>query len=58
MANRRITGQRGGERHKSTRIDSGSVNFNEQKDQILREVPPERRRLKTNLVRTFLEDRE
>lgn len=50
--------KRGGKRFELTRIDSGPVNFNEQMDRIFREIPAEGRRVKTNLARTLLEERE
>lgn len=50
--------KRGGKRFELTRIDTGPVNFNEQMDQIFREIPAEGKRVKTNLARTLLEDRE
>jgi hypothetical protein len=50
--------KRGGKRFELTRIDTGPVNFNEQMDQIFREIPVEGKRVKTNLARTLLEDRE
>jgi len=50
--------KRGGKRFELTRIDSGPVNFNEQMDQIFREIPTEGKRVKTNLARTLLEERE
>jgi hypothetical protein len=50
--------KRGGKRFELTRIDTGPVNFNEQMDQIFREIPAERRRIRTHLTRTLLEDRE
>ncbi|HXC36652.1 MAG TPA: hypothetical protein VNV43_12305 [Candidatus Acidoferrales bacterium] len=50
--------KRGGKRFELTRIDKGPVNFNEQMDQIFREIPAEGKRVKTNLARTLLEDRE
>jgi len=50
--------KRGGKRFELTRIDSGPVNFNEQMDQIFREIPAEGKRVKTNLARTLLEERE
>ena len=50
--------KRGGKRFELTRIDSGPVNFNKQMDQIFREIPPEGKRVKTNLARTLLEERE
>ena len=50
--------KRGGKRFELTRIDSGPVNINEQMDQIFREIPPEGKRVKTNLARLLLEDRE
>jgi hypothetical protein len=50
--------KRGGKRFELTRIDSGPVNFNKQMDQIFQEVPAEGKRVKTNLARTLLEERE
>jgi hypothetical protein len=50
--------KRGGKRFELTRIDTGPVNFNQQMDQILREIPAEGKRVKTNLARTLLEERE
>jgi hypothetical protein len=50
--------KRGGKRFELTRIDSGPVNFNEQMDQIFREIPAEGKRFKTNLARALLEERE
>jgi hypothetical protein len=53
-----VVEKRGGKRFELTRIDAGPVNFNEQMDQIFREIPAEGKRHKTNLTRTFLEERE
>ena len=50
--------KRGGKRFELTRIDTGPANFNKQMDQIFREIPPEGKRVKTNLARLLLEDRE
>jgi hypothetical protein len=50
--------KRGGKRFQLTRIDAGPANFNQQMDQIFREIPAERRSPKTNMVRAFLEERE
>jgi hypothetical protein len=50
--------KRGGKRFELTRIDTGTVNFNEQMDQVFREIPAEGNRHKTNLARTLLEERE
>ena len=50
--------KRGGKRFELTRIDTSPVNFNEQMEQIFREIPAEGKRVKTNLARTLLEDRE
>ena len=49
---------RGGKRFELTRIDAGPANFNEQMDRVFREIPPEGQRVKTNLARLLLEDRE
>jgi hypothetical protein len=50
--------KRGGKKFELTRIDKGSINFNEQMDRVFREIPAEGKRVKTNLARTLLEDRE
>ncbi len=50
--------KRGGKRFELTRIDKGAVNFNEQMERVFREIPAEGKRVKTNLARTLLEDRE
>jgi hypothetical protein len=50
--------KRGGKRFQLTRVDAGPVNFNEQMDQIFREIPPEGNCTRINLARTLLEDRE
>ena len=50
--------KRGGKRFELTRIDSGPVNFNKQMDQIFQEIPAEGKRVKTNLPRTLLGERE
>ena len=50
--------KRGGKRFQLTRVDKGPVNFNEQMDRIFQEIPAEGKRVKTNLARTLLEDRE
>lgn len=50
--------KRGGKRFRLVRIDTGPVNFNEQMDQVFREIPADGKRIKTNLARTLLEDRE
>ncbi len=50
--------KRGGKRFELTRIDTGPANFNQRMDQIFREIPAEGKRVKTNLARTLLEERE
>jgi hypothetical protein len=50
--------KRGGKRFELTRIDAGPVNFNEQMDRVFHEIPAEGKRVKTNLARTLLEERE
>ena len=50
--------KRGGKRFELTRIDKGPVNFNKQMDQIFKEIPAEGKRVKTNLARTLMQDRE
>lgn len=53
-----VVEKRGGKRFRLTRIDSGPGDFNQQMDQIFREIPSEGKRVKTNLARTLLEERE
>ncbi len=50
--------KRGGKRFELTRIDSGAANFNEQMDEIFREIPAEQPPVRTNLARIVIEDRE
>ena len=50
--------KRGGKRFKLTRTDNGPVNFNEQMDRVFEEIPAEGKRVKTNLARLLIEDRE
>ena len=50
--------KRGGKRFELTRIDKGPVNFNQQMDQIFKEIPADGKRVKTNLASTLLQDRE
>ena len=50
--------KRGGKRFELTRIDKGPANFNQQMDEIFREIPAQGKRLKTNLARMLLKDRE
>jgi hypothetical protein len=53
-----VVEKRGGKRFRLTRIDTGPANFNEQMDRVFREIPPEGKRVRTNLAETLLEDRE
>ena len=50
--------KRGGKRFELRRVDAGTVNFNEQMERIFQEIPPEGKRVKTNLARVLIEDRE
>ena len=50
--------KRGGKKFELTRIDNGPINFNDQMDRVFTEIPAEGKRVKTNLARTLLEDRE
>jgi hypothetical protein len=50
--------KRSGKKFELTRIDTGPANFNEQMDEIFREIPAVGKRSKTNLARTLLKDRE
>lgn len=50
--------KRGGKKFELTRIDTGPANFNQQMDQVFREIPAEGKRVKTNLARTLLRERE
>jgi hypothetical protein len=47
-----------GKRFELTRIDTGPVSFNEQMDRVFREIPREGERVKTNLARMLVEDRQ
>ena len=53
-----IIEKRGGKCFSLTRIDNGPVNFNVQMDQIFHEIPAEGEKVRTNLARILLEDRE
>ncbi len=53
-----IIEKRGGKRFELTRIDKGPANFNQQMDRIFQEIPAEGKRVRTNLARTLLEERE
>ncbi len=53
-----VVEKRGGKRFELTRIDAGRVSFNEQMDRVFHEIPPEGKRVKTNLARILLEERE
>ena len=53
-----VVEKRGGKKFELTRIDKGPVNFNQQMDRVFREIPADGKRIKTNLARTLLEDRE
>lgn len=53
-----VVEKRGGKRFQLTRIDAGPLNFNQQMDQVFKEIPAAGKRLKTNLARTLLEERE
>lgn len=50
--------KRGGKRFALTRLDSGPADFNQQMDEIFREIPAKGPRRKTNLARIVLEERE
>jgi hypothetical protein len=50
--------KRGGKQFELTRIDRGPTNFNEQMDRIFKEIPAEGKRVKTNLARILIEERE
>ncbi len=50
--------KRGGKRFSLTRIDRGPANFNAQMDQIFQEIPATGEKVRTNLARTLLEERE
>jgi hypothetical protein len=50
--------KRGGKRFQLTRIDTGPADFNEQMDRVFQEIPAEGERIKTNLARTLIEERE
>jgi hypothetical protein len=50
--------KRGGKVFQLTRTDSGKRNINAQIDQLFKDIPPEGPRVKTDLVRALLEERE
>ena len=50
--------KRGGKEFQLTRTDPGKRDINAQMDQLLKDMPPEGPRVKTDLVRALLEDRE
>ena len=50
--------KRGGKEFQLTRTDSGKRDINAQMDQLFKDIPPEAPRVKTDLVRVLLEDRE
>jgi hypothetical protein len=50
--------KRGGKVFEMTRTDAGKRDINRQLDQLLKDLPPEGPRVKTNLARILLEERE
>ncbi len=50
--------KRGGKVFQLTRTDTGGRDINAQMDQLFKDIPPEGARVKTDLVRVLLEDRE
>jgi hypothetical protein len=50
--------KRGGKRFELTRTDAGKTNINEQMRRIFREIPPDGPRVKTNLAKILIENRE
>lgn len=50
--------KRGGKVFRLTRTDPGKRNINAQIDQLFKDIPPEGPRVKTDLVRALLEERE
>lgn len=50
--------KRGGKVFELTRTDPGTRDINAQLDQLLKDIPPEGPRVKTNLARLILEERE
>jgi hypothetical protein len=50
--------KRGGKVFELTRTDSGSRDINARMDQLFKDIPPEGPRVKTDLVRVLLEERE
>ena len=53
-----VSEKRGGKRFELTRIDRGPANFNEQMDRIFQEIPAQGERIKTNLARMLVEERD
>ena len=50
--------KRGGKEFQLTRTDPGKRDINAQMDQLFKDIPPEGPRVKTDLVRVLLEERE
>jgi hypothetical protein len=50
--------KRGGKVFQMTRTDAGGRDINAQMDQLFKDIPPEGPRVKTDLVRVLLEERE
>jgi hypothetical protein len=50
--------KRGGKVFQMTRTDSGGKDINAQIDQLFKDIPPEGPRVKIDLVRVLLEERE
>jgi hypothetical protein len=50
--------KRGGKVFEMTRTDAGKRDINRQLDQLLADLPPEGPRVRTNLARVLLEERE
>jgi hypothetical protein len=50
--------KRGGKEFQLRRTDSSKRDINAQIDQLFKDIPPEAPRVKTDLVRVLLEDRE
>ncbi len=50
--------KRGGKVFQLTRTDAGGRDINAQMDQLFKDIPPEGPRVKTDLVRLLMEERE
>jgi len=53
-----VVKKKGGKKFELKRVDRGSETMNEKLDRLLAAMPPEKPRVKTNLARIIIEERE